>query len=308
VTATIQKLRTLYFDIDARYIVPFILLTYNLLGITLLGFNRSLEQIVLTIAAGIFLHVFYDLLFNKKLTFNISAVTTSLGLCILVNYGHSNLYPLVPIFFGISSKFFFTFKGKHTFNPAMFGVTLSLLIASEFISSSPAYQWNGASSMAIVIVMSALIFFMPKINRGWLVGSFLCVFTIQILLRSIIIKHYLPFNTLFFGTITSPSFFLFTFFMITDPATSPNDKKQQIIVGTSLALLDLIYHLVSSYHTFFFAALTLGSIRFIWFHFKEAKSSGFINIFKRVFLRVVIIRDLLSYWESAWVVFWDTKR
>ncbi len=278
-TPLTARLRTIYFDIDSRYVVPCILLTYNILGILVMGFNRSFAQIALTISIGILLHVFYDLIFNKKFYFPISAVTSSLGLCILVNYGHSLLFPVVPIFFAISSKFFFNFKGRHTYNPAMMGVALSLFLASDFISSAPAYQWNGMGSMAIVIVMSALLFFMPKINRTWLVGSFLAVFTLQILLRSILIKHYLPFNTLFFGTITSPSFFLFTFFMITDPMTSPPGKNQQIVVGVSLALLDLMFHLFSSYHTFFYAAFTLGSIRLSWFHFKEARLIGFKQYF-----------------------------
>lgn len=279
-----------YFNrLDARYVVTAILLAYNILGITVLGFNRSIGQVSVTVIAGVLLHTFYDYVFKKKLDFNISAVTTALGMCILVNYGHSLLYPLVPIFFGISSKYFFTFKGKHTFNPGMMGVTLSLILASDFISSAPAYQWNGIGAMALFVVMPALLFFMPKINRTWLVGSFLLVFTLQITLRSILIRHYLPFNTLFFGTITSPSFFLFTFFMITDPATTPNDKRQQIIVGVSLALLDLVYHLFSSYHTFFFAALTLGSFRFLQFHFKEARTDvSFSHYFKS------------RFWESGY--------
>jgi hypothetical protein len=72
--------------------------------------------------------------------------------------------------------------------------------------------------------------------------------------------------------------------MITDPMTSPPGKKQQIIVGTSLALLDLLFHLFSSYHTFFYAAFTLGSIRLIYFHFKAAKEeSSFMNYFKTRF-------------------------
>jgi Na+-translocating ferredoxin:NAD+ oxidoreductase RnfD subunit len=288
------RFKKFYFDIDSKYVVPFILLTYNILGLTILGFNRSWSQILLTVLVGVFLHLFFDYLFKKKCEFNVSAVTTSLGLCILINYGHSLIYPIIPIFLAISSKYIFNFKGRHTYNPAMFGVAASLLLAPEFISSSPAYQWNGAGSMAIVIVMSALIFFMPKINRGWLVGSFLFVFTLQILLRSILIKHYLPFNTLFFGTITSPSFFLFTFFMITDPMTSPNDKKQQIIVGVSLALLDLIFHLISSYHTFFYAAFTLGTIRLTWFHFKEAKSVGFLKYFSTRFYQSGYYRKLAT--------------
>ncbi|MBC7714156.1 MAG: VCBS repeat-containing protein [Rhizobacter sp.] len=290
-TAITERFKTIYFKIDARYTVTLILLIYNILGITVLGFNRSWNQILLTVATCVLLHIFYDVIFNKKFYFPLSAVTTSLGLCILVNYGHSMIYTIVPVYFAISSKFFFNFRGRHTFNPAMMGVALSLLIASEVISSSPAYQWNGAGSMALVIVMSALLFFMPKINRGWLVGTFLIVFTLQITLRSILIRHYLPFNTLFFGTITSPSFFLFTFFMITDPMTSPSDKNQQIIVGASLALLDLVFHLFSSYHTFFFAAFTLGSIRLTWFHFKAMRTEGGFPKYFRV-----------HFWESRYYI------
>ena len=200
VTTSLKGLKSFYFNLDSRYVVTIILLIYNILGVTVLGFNRSWLQILVTLALGVCLHIFYDLVFYKKFYFPISALTTCLGLCILVNYGHSLVFAFVPVFFAISSKFFFNFKGRHTFNPAMMGVTLSLLFASEFISSAPAYQWNGVASMAIFIVMPALLFFMPKINRGYLVGSFLVVFTLQIIFRSIIIRHYLPFNTLFFGS------------------------------------------------------------------------------------------------------------
>lgn len=278
-TTITQKIKLNYDQFDPRYIVTFLLLAYNILGITVLGFNRSLGQITTTIAAGVLLHTIYDYLFNKVIRFNISAVTTSLGLCILVNYGHNLAYPLVPIFYAMSSKFIFTFEGKHRLNPGMFGVTASLITASEFISSAPAYQWNGIGSMALFIIMPSLFLFMPKINRSYLVFSFLITFLIQITLRSLIIKHYLPFNTLFFGTITSPSFFLFVFFMITDPATSPNDKRDQIIVGISLALVDLVYHLFSSYHTFFYAALTVGGIRFINLHFKAMRKENSISYY-----------------------------
>jgi Na+-transporting NADH:ubiquinone oxidoreductase subunit NqrB len=190
-----KKLKDIYMGLDTRYVVTAILLFYNILGITVLGFNRSWLQVLVTVTAGILLHIFYDIVFYKRLYFPISAVTSSLGLCILVNYGHSLIYPFVPIFFAISSKYFFNFKGRHTFNPAMMGVTLSLLFASDFISSAPAYQWNGIGAMALFIIMPALLFFMPKINRGYLVGSFLIVFTLQITLRSLLIRHYLPFNT-----------------------------------------------------------------------------------------------------------------
>jgi len=62
--------------------------------------------------------------------------------------------------------------------------------------------------------------------------------------------------------------------MITDPATTPRDRKGQIIVGVLLALFDLLFHLFRSYHTFFYAALLLGSGKIIYLHTKEIKNGG----------------------------------
>jgi len=263
-----------YKEFDPRYIVLILLVSYNVLGITVLGFNRSWDQIIVTAISAVLLQTFYDIIFKGRMNAALSAFITSMGLCILLNYGHSLYYPLVPVFFAISSKFFFTLRGRHTFNPALMGVVLSLLITHDFISPAPAYQWNGIGAFGIFIAMPAILFFMPKINRTPLVLSFLAVFTLQITLRSILIKHYLPFNTLFFGTLTSPPFFLFTFFMITDPVTSPSGKKDQIIAGSSIAILDLLFHLVQSYHTFFYAGVTFGLWRFLKGHFQESKNSS----------------------------------
>lgn len=304
-----QRLRITYDFLDPRYTVTFLLFTYNVLGLTFLGFNRSISQIALTVISGVILHTLFDFLFNKSFRFNISSVTTGLGLSILVNYSHSLIYPLIPIFYAMSSKFIITFEGKHRLNPGMFGVTASLLTASDVISSAPAYQWNGIGPMALFIIMPALILFMPKINRSYLVFSFLVTFLVQLILRSILIKHYLPFNTLFFGTITSPSFFLFVFFMITDPATSPIGKKDQIIVGISLALVDLIYHLFSSYHTFFYAALTVGGIRFLNSHLKSMLAdSSIVNYFLRKFYKSGYYKKLLMIITIALVAVVSYKK
>lgn len=268
--------------------VMLILLSYNLLGITVLGFNRTPLQVFMTVAGCGLFQIFLDYIFKRTVSFPTSAIVTGLGLSILLNYGHNYWLVVVPIFFGIMMKYVFTFKGKHIFNPGLMGVTLSFLITRDLISPAPAYQWNGLGMMSLFIAGPALFVFMPKINRHWLVGSFLATFVVQLIARSIIMKHYLPFNTLFFGTITSPAFFLFTFFMLTDPATTPNNKKDQIKTGIIVGLLDLIYHLFSSYHTFFYAALTLGTYKLIKLHTLEAIRS----------------KNIFGYLQSA---FWNSK-
>ena len=128
--------------------------------------------------------------------------------------------------------------------------------------------------------MPAVLFFVPGINRTPLILSFLGSYTVLTFVRALVMKHHLPFETLFLGTLSSPSFFLFTFFMITDPATSPKDRKMQIRTGVLLAVLDLIFHVFQSYYTFFYAAFALASFRFLRNHllqYLEGRKQGTIQ-------------------------------
>ena len=71
-TTLVENFKIQYNRLDSRYTVTLLLLIYNILGITVLGFNRSPMQILLTVALGVLLHIFYDLIFNKELKFNIN--------------------------------------------------------------------------------------------------------------------------------------------------------------------------------------------------------------------------------------------
>jgi enediyne biosynthesis protein E4 len=265
---------------DPRITVFASLFLYLILGFTLLGFNRSPMQALMTSVSCALLEVIFCRIFKKKWVFPISALITSLSLSILLNYSHDYWILMVPVFFAISTKYIFTFNNRHNFNPAQVAVTLSLLFCSELITSAPAYQWYGLSSIGVLIVFLGLMFVMPQVSRVPLVMSFLVSYTLLTLLRAWIMQHHLPFQTLFLGSITSPAFFLFTFFMITDPATSPNDRKEQIKVGIILAVLDLLFHIKQSYYTFFYAGFTLQSYRLIKNHFQAMRVQGsFKNYF-----------------------------
>jgi Na+-translocating ferredoxin:NAD+ oxidoreductase RnfD subunit len=281
---------------DPRYPVLLLLLGYLTLGFTVLGFNRSPFQALVTSISAVSLELILSWTLNRKLVFPLSALITSIGLSLLLNYSHSFYLLFVPVLFAIGSKYVFQFKGKHTFNPAMMGVALSLLFTKELITSAPAYQWNGISSMAYFIAVPAIFLFLPRVNRIPLVVAFLATFTLQVALRAIIMRHHLPFTTLFLGTLSSPSFLLFTFFMITDPATSPSDRKQQIRTGIALAILDLLFHIRQSYYTFFYAALTLGTWRLLTNHIRCAREMGWNRYLKVSFLES-------GYWRKPAAVF-----
>lgn len=259
---------------DPRWIVFFSLLSYLVLGLLLLGFNRTPLQALITTLSCISMELILHRIFKEKWIFPFSALITSLSLTILLNYSHDFFILLIPVLFGIGSKYIFTFNNRHVYNPAQIAVTLSLLFFGHLITSAPAYQWYGYISVGVMILFLGIFFVLPKVNRIPLVVSFLIGYTLQTILRAWIMKHHLPFETLFWGSITSPAFFLFTFFMITDPATSPNPRNEQIKTGFLLAFFDLLFHIGLSYYTFFYAGFTLQTYKLLKLHTKEAIHKG----------------------------------
>ncbi|MCB0421107.1 MAG: VCBS repeat-containing protein [Bdellovibrionales bacterium] len=284
-TNILHKWWKAYQSVDPRIPVAGILFFYLILGLTVLGFNRTPVQAIVTTLSCVSLEMGLTFLFKRKWIFPLSALITSFSLSFLLNYTHDYFLLFAPLYFAIGSKYLIQFDGRHRLNPAMVGVTFSLLFTDGLITAAPAYQWNGIAALSSFIVMLGLIFVIPKVNRHWLVLSFLFWFTLQTALRSWIMRHHLPFETLFLGTLTSPSFFIFSFFMITDPPTSPPGVKQQLLVGFALATIDLLLHIKQSYFTFFYAALIVQTSIFSYRHFKALKSEGWSEYWSKRFLQ-----------------------
>ncbi len=270
---------------DPRWGIAFLLGCYVVLGCVFLGFSRSLSQILLSIAFGLTLDVVLHGSIKGEKVFPLSALITCLSLAILLNYSLGYYFLWTPIFIAIASKYLLTLNGKHFINPSLFAICVSLWISNEMISLAPTYQWYGsaqtASAMLIFVVTGALLLFLLRVERYWLVISFLFFYTLQTALRTYILRYHIPPGTLFVGTLTSPAFYLFTFYMITDPKTSPPTKRGQIIAGMCIALLDLFYHMKFSIFTFFYAGITFASIRGLIGHFKNLNKG--VPYFKKSF-------------------------
>ena len=227
---------------DPRIVVLLLLASYIILGITQLGFNRSPAQILVIIGAACLLDMGLGKLFRRQLLFPLSAAITGCSLSILTNYAHGLWLPLIPVFLAISSKYLFTVRDRHVFNPALFGITVSLLAARGAISAAPAYQWGGSAAMIAFIVTAAVLLFALRIQRTVLMVSFLLFYGVQTLVRAILMHHLIPPESIILGTIGSPAFYLFTFFMITDPATSPRTVSGQVQMALAITLIDFGLH------------------------------------------------------------------
>ncbi|MEO7651566.1 MAG: FG-GAP-like repeat-containing protein, partial [Bryobacteraceae bacterium] len=251
--------------------IPFaaILLTYVILGVTVLGFNRTPAQIALTILAACVLDMGLYALFHRRLLFPLSAVISGLSLAILMNYAHGLWLPLLPVMLAIGSKYAITVKGRHVFNPTLFAVVASIWLGQGMFSAAPAYQWGGGIAVAIFVVTAALSLFVFRIHRNALILSFLGLYFAQLALRSYLTRYHVPPETLFLGALTSASFYLFTFFMITDPQTSPPSAKGQVAMSAAIVTIDLILHRFGTLSTLFNAAFLYFVGRFAWLHWQE---------------------------------------
>ncbi|HXV09535.1 MAG TPA: hypothetical protein VD839_01890, partial [Burkholderiales bacterium] len=189
---------------DPRFAIAAILAAYVTLGIAVLGFNRSPLQVAIAVAAAVLLDMTLHRVFRGgPPLFPLSAVITGLSLGILVNYAHGWWFALVPIFLAIGSKYLFTFGGRHLYNPALFGVVASLLLADGMISESPAYQWGGTyAAVAFVVTLGLLLFVLP-VRRGTLIVSFLAFYFIALAARAWLTRWHMPVETWFMGALTS---------------------------------------------------------------------------------------------------------
>ena len=249
---------------DPRIRVLALLAIYLVLGITVLGFNRSPLQILIVVATTCALDVLLHRLIKGRWLFPLSAAITGLSLAILVNYSHGLWLPLVPPFLAVASKYLFTVNGRHVYNPSLFGLVLAFWLGGEMISPAPAYQWGGYPAVTIFIVTAAVLMFALKIRRTPLIISFLFFYTINLAIRAWLTRWHVPPETLFFGTLSSPAFYLFAFFMITDPATSPNSARAQIAMSFSICVFDLLLQQYGSFAALFEAAFVVSSLMFAW--------------------------------------------
>ncbi|WP_144395310.1 FG-GAP-like repeat-containing protein [Pleionea sediminis] len=276
---------------DPRIPFFFILLTYVLVGVTFLGFNRSPGQILIIVMTTCILDMAFSALFRKKIVFPLSAAITGMGLSILVNTAHGLWLPALPAFFAIASKYLITVNGRHLYNPNLFGLLVAVILGEGMISPSPAYQWGGYTAISFFVVTAALSLFVFKINRNALIISFLIFYSINIFIRGWLTQHHVPAETIILGTITSPAFYLFTFFMITDPATSPNSKSGQIFMAFFISFVDLILHKFEALSTLFKAAFLFYTLMFVYRAFQAYRQQplNFLKQIKSYWMRPVTI-------------------
>jgi Na+-translocating ferredoxin:NAD+ oxidoreductase RnfD subunit len=252
---------------------------FNILGHTVFGFEQSWAQPLSALATAYIVEILPELIdalanrrrphfaggMRKLIDCLLSAHITGLAVSMLI-YTNDRIWPVVfgtVVAVGSKSLFRVPFENgtRHFLNPSNFGITVVLLLF-PWVGAAPPYHFTENLFGIGDWILPGLIFVsgtfinarftgrLPLI-AGWLGGFFL-----QALIRSLIFGTPLVAGLL---PLTGLAFILYTFYMVTDPATTPERPKAQIAFGAAVAAA---YGLLMISHIVFglFFALTLVSL------------------------------------------------
>ena len=256
----------------------------NVLGHTVLGFEQSWLQpiVALLVAYGMeFLLESVDAAVNRRapryrggpvtiIDFFLSAHISGLAVAMLL-YANDRLWPIAlgaAIAIGSKAIFRATIGGRsrHFFNPSNLGITAVLLLFPWVGIAQPYHftenlsgAWNWV--LPAIIVASGTFLNARYTKRLPLLLSWVALFLLQGVLRWWVTGTPLGAALL---PMTGVAFVLFTFYMVTDPATTPAGWRAQVLFGGAVGAL---YGLLVAVHVvfgFFFALTIVTGARGAW--------------------------------------------
>jgi hypothetical protein len=255
---------------------------FNILGHTVLGFEQAyfhpIVAMIVAYSMELGLETMDATLHHRPLAYMGNGVKgfidfllpshiTALATAMLI-YSNETFWPVaLAVAMAVGSKHFFRLKigpGKrHFMNPSNFGISITFLLFG-WIGTSPPYQfsenlthwWSWLIPPIILLTGGFLNFRLTgriPVTMAWVGG-----FALQAVIRGIFFNAELPAALL---PMSGLVFVLYTFYMVTDPATTPMNWKRQVLFGLSVAG---IYGTLVAFHVvygFFFALFITCALR-----------------------------------------------
>ena len=265
----------------------------NILGHAYFGFEQSLAQPLMALATAYAVELgleFVDARLNRRtpryaggmvslVNFLLPAHITGLAVAMLT-YANDRLWPVAfATAVACGSKLIFRIPAgrgsRHFFNPSNFGITITLL-AYPWVGIAPPYHFTenlgglGDWILPGVIICTGTFLNARFTRRLPLIAAWLSVFVAQACLRSVLLD--VPLAAAL-APMTGVAFILYTFYMVTDPATTPGTTRGQIAFGASVAAA---YGLLMAFHIvfgLFFALTIVCGLRGLLVHVRAALSS-----------------------------------
>jgi hypothetical protein len=255
---------------------------FTILGHTVFGFEQSWAQVVVALLTGYTCAMFFEWVdarangvtpgyagggVRKLVDFLLSAHMTSITMSFLLFVNKQLWIMALAVALAIGSKYVLRVRQngrlQHFMNPSNFGIAVVLL----------AYQWTGILPWAfttnifgiwdwvVPLIIVGLgfrlnLFFTGRLPTiaAWL-GTFVVLGAVRawFIYDASIVAELVP--------LTGIAFVLFTFYMITDPQTSPSRFRSQLLFGSGIALAYSVLLLLHVQYTMFYSVTVVAATR-----------------------------------------------
>jgi Na+-transporting NADH:ubiquinone oxidoreductase subunit NqrB len=197
-------------------------------GLLVLQFDIQWPQVLLILAAVLVVQRACTALWRLPRFDPKSALISGLSLCLLLRTNELWLV-VVAALITISSKFLLRIRGKHIFNPTNFGI-VALLVTTNAVWVSPGQWGNVAFFGFLMACLGGLV--VHRALRSDVAIAFAIAYASLLIGRSMYVGEPLaiPLHRLQSGALL-----LFTFFMISDPRTTPNTRLGRVIFASIVA-------------------------------------------------------------------------
>jgi Na+-transporting NADH:ubiquinone oxidoreductase subunit NqrB len=158
-----------------------------------------------------------------------SALISGLSLCLLLRANHAEL-AVVAAIVTIAAKFLIRVNGKHVFNPTNGGIVAMLLLTDQ-VWVSPG-QWGAAAALAFLLACAGALV-VNRATRADVTYAFIACYCALLFGRSLSLGEPL---TIPWHRLQSGALLLFTFFMISDPKTTPDSRAGRVLFAALVAI------------------------------------------------------------------------
>jgi len=231
-------MQRLSFALDPRYfqvIFQAIFLSY---GILFLHWNADWQHYTISIGGCLTFQYAADSIRSKRFLklnefdrWGFSVLISAMSLCLLLKT-NDWWVSLLTAFLTVASKYVFRFNKKHIFNPSAFGIVATILLTKDAWLSPG--QW-GSNAVIFFFVVTLGTIVVTRVQKLDVSLAFLLTFVGLLYWRQVYVLGW-PMDH-FIHSVSTGSLLLFTFFMISDPRTSPNHPMARIAWAILIAVV-----------------------------------------------------------------------
>lgn len=243
---------------DPRLHLGAVIISLQVLGQTVLGFELSIAQILVSILTCALLEVGLTLWRRRVVMWPASALLTGNGVAFILRVPgtlHGDWWGLRGAGFfaaaaaiSLLSKYCIRVGGRHVFNPSNFGLVVVFGVLGTRLVNPQDLWWGPMSpglALTLAVIVAGGLIIVSRLRMLGLVAAFWLTFAASTGLLSLM-GHCMTARWhvgqvcggSFWSVLAlSPEILVFMFFMITDPKTTPSGRVGRVVYGASVAFL-----------------------------------------------------------------------